>query len=172
MILQGIFNILDLYLNEIELFYNDVDKFFQDEISISLDVSVINAENIDEVLQNVVSFLIDRFEEFGIKRAIVENRFSSHFLELTDHEIKTISAFNDLYKIKLAPLIYEFLLEEIVYYLVDPTAASILLSFRGNRHRHRRHQHNEEQNGGKGFLLLEFMIELKNLRTLFEKFIV
>ena len=169
MILQGIFNILDLYLNEIELFYNDVDKFFQEEISNSLDVSVINAENIDEILQNVVSFLIDRFEEFGIKRAIVENRFSSHFLELTDHEIKTISAFNDLYKIKLAPLIYEFLLEEIVYYLVDPTAASILLSFRGNGHHRRRHQHNEEQNGGKGFLLLEFMIELKNLRTLFEK---
>ena len=162
MILQGIFNILDLYLTETELFYNDVDRFFQYEISTSLDVSVITEDNIAKVLQDIVSFLIDQFEELGIKRVKVENRFSSHFLELTDHEIKNISTFNDLYKIKLAPLIYEFLLEQIVYYLVDPTAASILLSFRGNGHP-------GEQNEGKGFLLLEFMIELKNLRTLFEK---
>lgn len=162
MILQGIFNILDLYLIETELFYNDVDRFFQFEISTSLDVSVITSDNIDEILQEIVSFLIERFEELGINRFKLENRFSSHFLELKDQEKKNISTLNDLYKIKLAPLIYEILLEQIVYYLVDPMAASILLNFRGNGHQ-------GEQNGGKGFLLLEFMIELKNLRTLFEK---
>jgi hypothetical protein len=162
MILQGIFNILDLYLSETELFYNDVDQFFQNEISNSLDVSEITSDNINKVLQDVVSFLMERFEGFGLKKSKVENRFSSHFLELKDHEKKKISTLNDLYKIKLAPLIYEILLEQIVYYLVDPTAASILLNFRGNRHQ-------GVHNGGKGFLLLEFMIELKNLRTLFEK---
>ncbi len=32
MILQGIFNILDLYSNEIDLFYNNIDKYFRDKI--------------------------------------------------------------------------------------------------------------------------------------------
>ncbi len=169
MILQGIFNILDLYLSETELFYNDVDHFFQEEISNSIDVSVITSDNIDKVLQDVVSFLIERFEGFGLKRSKVENRFSSHFLELKDHEKKNISTLNDLYKIKLAPLIYEILLEQIVYYLVDPMAASILLNFRGNGHQGEHNGGGRGRGGGRGFLLLEFMIELKNLRTLFEK---
>jgi len=170
MILQGIFNILDLYLIETDLFYNDVDRFFQNEISTSLDVSVITSDNIDEILQEVVSFLIARFEEFGLTRMKVENRFSSHFLELKEHEKKTIFTLNGLYKVKLAPLIYEILLEQIVYYLVDPAAASILLNFRGNRNQGEQNGGDGRgRGGGRGFLLLEFMIELKNLRTLFEK---
>ncbi len=166
MILQGIFNILDLFLTETELFYNDVDRFFhfhlQKEISKSLGISGITSDNIDKVLQDVVSFLIERLQGFGLEKSNVENRFSSHLVELNDNERKQISTLNDLYRIKLAPFIYEILLEQIVYYLVDPMAASILLNFRGNRHQ-------GEQNGGGGFLLLEFMIELRNLRTLFEK---
>ena len=160
--LQGIFNILDLYLNEIELFYNDVDHYFREHISNSLKIGVITVDNIEIVLKDVISFLIDRFEEFGLKRLKVKNRFSSLFSELKDQEKETISSFNELYKVKLSPLIYEILLEQIVYYLVDPAAASILLNFRGRRSQ-------RKPNHDKGFLLLEFMIELKNLRTLFEK---
>ncbi|HEA71192.1 MAG TPA: hypothetical protein ENH98_04605, partial [archaeon] len=65
MTLQGIFNILDLYLIEIELFYNDVDQYFQKHISNSLKTRVLTVDNIEIVLKDVVSFLIDRFEEFG-----------------------------------------------------------------------------------------------------------
>ncbi len=164
MILQGIFNILDLYLIEIELFYNDVDQYFQIEISNSLEVSEITADNIEDVLRDVVQFLVERFVELGLQRLKVENRFSSNFLELKDQEKKTITSFNELYKLKLSPLIYEILLEQIVYYLVDPKAASILLRFREGRSKVE-HDHN----GGRGFLLLEFMIELRQLRSLFEQ---
>ncbi|HDZ19352.1 hypothetical protein LCGC14_1285940 [marine sediment metagenome] len=161
MILQGILNILDLYLTETELFYNDVDQYFQKHISNSLKTRVLTVDNIEIVLKDVVSFLIDRFEEFGLKRLKVKNRFSSPFIELKDHEKKSITSLNELYKIKLAPLIYEILMEQIVYYLVDPMAASILLNFRG-KGSHIKH------NGDRGFLLLEFLIEIKNLRVLFE----
>ncbi|KKN42224.1 hypothetical protein LCGC14_0715490 [marine sediment metagenome] len=162
MTLQGIFNILDLYLIEIELFYNDVDHYFREHISNSLKIGAITVDNIEIVLKDVVLFLIDRFEELGLKRLKVKNRFSNQFLELKDQEKKSITSLNELYKIKLAPLIYEILLEQIVYYLVDPKAASILLNFRGKGSQVKQH-------GGRGFLLLEFMIELKQLRSLFEQ---
>ncbi|KKM89270.1 hypothetical protein LCGC14_1250320, partial [marine sediment metagenome] len=54
--LQGIFNILDLYLNEIELFYNDVDHYFRERISNSLKIGVITVDNIEIVLKDVISF--------------------------------------------------------------------------------------------------------------------
>ncbi len=164
MILQGIFNILDLFLIETELFYNDVDHYFYEEISDSLNISEITPDNVELVLKDAVSFLSRKFEELGLNKLKVENRFSSNFLELKDQEKKNFTHFEELYKKKLAPLIYEILLEQIIYYLVDSNAASILLRFRNGRPKVE-HDHK----GGRGFLLLEFMIELKDLRTLFEE---
>ncbi|KKL20389.1 hypothetical protein LCGC14_2455970, partial [marine sediment metagenome] len=75
-----IFYILDLFLIETELFYNDVDHYFYEEISDSLNISEITPDNVELVLKDAVSFLSRKFEELGLNKLKVENRFSSNFL--------------------------------------------------------------------------------------------
>ncbi len=260
MILQGLFNILDLYLNEIDLFYEALDRFFWQELRIffadlslgreelfeeNLKSSENNFTNKEELLQknfkffkslitedkesfrkklryifeknyksprdlrreirnlrrqnnlteweqkkeewkiqreklrkqrrlrrqsrkhrikyhmteivnkveqDFLTFLKEEFISLGFEKEYIEMRFMDPFLEIKKEEKETVSSPLELYKKKIAPVLYEIFLEKIADYLVDINAAQILLNLKA-----------------RGFLPIEFMMELRNLKELLGK---
>ncbi len=151
MIFQGLFNILDLYCNDIDLFYNNIDHYFRDKIIESFGTSPIEKEDMVEILDEITLFLIKVFVELGFELNEVETEFLDPFLEIQEDEIKAINSPVDLYERKIAPILYEIFLEKIVDYLVDPEVAPLMLKFKDE-----------------GFLPIEFIMELRNLKNLLE----
>ncbi len=152
MIFQGLYNVLDLYFNNIELFYNHIDEYFQTQIINSFGNNRIEKGNLRAISEKICSFLINYFIELGFKKTEIENKFLDPILEIENGDEETISVVIDLYKKKIAPLIYEILLDKIIAYLVDVNIAPLLLKFKDE-----------------GFLPIELIMEIRNLRTLFER---
>ena len=152
MIFQGLFNILDLYFKEIDLFYNNIDQYFRDKIINHFEDRQINETNINQKLENLTEYLIKVFEDIGFNKSEIENEFIDPFVEIHDKERKTITSIIELFEIKLAPVIYEIFLEIIVDYLEDVTVAPLMLKLKSE-----------------GFFSIEFIMELRNLKTLIEK---
>ncbi len=153
MILQGLFNILDLYFSNIELFYSNIDNYFQTQIINSFGNSTIEKKDQNVILEKLCSFLINHLIELGFKQTEIDNKFSDPILELKRVDKENISVVIDLYENKIAPLVYEIFLEKIINYLFDVELAPLMLKFKDL-----------------GFLPIEFIIELRNLKTLFERF--
>ena len=152
MIFQGLFNILDLYLNDIEIFYNNIDKYFQQKINNAFGGLKIEKGNINQTLEDLTSFLIKEFIELGFEQIEIENDFLDPFLELKDEDKENINSIIELYKKKIAPIIYETFLEKIVDYLVGIKVTPLMLKAKSE-----------------GFLSIEFIMELRNLKNLFEQ---
>jgi len=152
MIFQGLFNILDLYFNDIDLFYNNIDKYFFNKIDNSFSDYKIVEGNLNQALEDLTSFLIKDFIELGFEKIEIENDFLDPFLELKDDDKENINSIIELYKKKIAPIIYETFLEKIVDYLVDIKVTPLMLKAKSE-----------------GFLSIEFIMELRNLKNLFEK---
>ena len=151
MIFQGLFNILSLYLNEIDLFYNAIDQYFKVHINEHFKTVSINSENIDKIYDQFLSFIIQEFLEVGFERQEIENKFLDPFLELNKNQKISITSFNELYDEKASPIIYEIFLEKVVDYLVDVKVAPLMLKLKSE-----------------GSLSLEFIIELRTLKTLID----
>ena len=149
MILQGLFNILDLYFKEIDLFYNNIDHYFREKINTYFEDSLIDENNIDQKLKELTQYLVTLFEEIGFEKSEIENEFMDPFLEIRDKDNGKISSIIELYERKLAPLIYEIFLEKIVDYLVDIKVAPLMLKLKAE-----------------GFLTIEFIMELRNLKNI------
>lgn len=152
MILQGLFNILDLYFKEIDLFYNNIDQYFRDKINSDFEESLITKSNINQKLEDLTKFLIQLFVDIGIEEFEIEKEFLDPFLELREREREEITSILELYEEKLAPIIYEIFLEKIVDYLIDIKVAPLMLKLKS-----------------KGFLTIEFIMELRNLKNLIER---
>jgi len=152
MIFQGLFNILDLYFKDEDTFYNSIDHFFREKIVSSFGDSLINENNINQKLEDLISFLKDTFVDIGFEKKEIEIEFLDPYLEIREEKRGSITSVIDLYEKKIAPLIYEIFLEKIVDYLVDVKVAPLMLNLKS-----------------KGFLSLEFIIELKELKTLIDK---
>ncbi len=152
MIFQGLFNILDLYMNDIEIFYNNIDKYFQQKINNAFGGLKIEKGNINQTLEDLTSFLIKEFIELGFEQIEIENDFLDPFLELKDDDKENINSIIELYKKKIAPIIYETFLEKIVDYLVGIKVTPLMLKAKSE-----------------GFLSIEFIMELRNLKNLFEQ---
>ncbi|MFX1431201.1 MAG: hypothetical protein ACFFCY_13640 [Promethearchaeota archaeon] len=152
MIFQGLFNILDLYFKEIDLFYNNIDQYFREKINgFFIDIR-INENNINQKLEELAQYIIKIIKEIGFNSKDIENEFLDPFLELTKQERVQITTVLELYETKLAPIIYEIFLEKIVDYLVDVDVAPLMLKLKSE-----------------GFLTIEFIMELRNLKTLIER---
>ena len=149
MIFQGIFNIFNSYLRGIDLFYNSVDNYFLEKIRNHYGLD--EETDLDKALSKIVHFLTNEFVKLGLSRAKVKNRFSDKFLSLKADNINVITSIDSLYEKKIGPLIYEIIMENIVFYLVDKRGEQRILSFR---------KHN--------LFSVEFMLELRNLKNLFE----
>ncbi len=151
MILQGLFNILDLYSNEIDLFYNNIDKYFRDLIqkkfgSLSLEKE---KQGFIKNLEEIISFLKKELLELGFEREEIEIKLTDQTLEIRGREIPNINSVLELYEKKIAPLVYEIFLEKIVDYLVDINAAKILMTLKS-----------------KGFFPIEFIARIMNFKKL------
>ncbi len=149
MIFQGLFNILDLYFKEEDLFYNNIEQFFREKINSSFDDSSINKNNINQKLEDLTSFLEKIFVDLGFEKTEIENEFLDPYLEIRKEDSEEITSIIDLYEKKIAPIIYEIILEKIVDYLVDVKVAPLILNLKSN-----------------GFIPIEFIVELRDLKNL------
>ncbi|MFX0083460.1 MAG: hypothetical protein ACFE94_17065 [Candidatus Hodarchaeota archaeon] len=152
MIFQGLFNILDLYFNDIDLFYNNIDHYFRDKIIDFFGTNHIEKEDTQEILDEITLFLIKVFVELGFRLNEVEAEFLDPFLQIQDDDIQVTYTPVELYEKKIAPILYEIFLEKIVDYLVDTEVAPLMLKFKDE-----------------GFLPIEFIMELRNLKNLIER---
>ncbi|MFX0004420.1 MAG: hypothetical protein ACFE9C_09695 [Candidatus Hodarchaeota archaeon] len=152
MIFQGLFNILDLYFKEIDLFYKNIDQHFREKIiGSSIDINV-DENNITQKLEELTKYVVKIFNDIGFDIKDIENEFLDPFLELNRQEKANITTVLKLYETKLAPIIYEIFLEKIVDYLVDIDVAPLMLKLKSE-----------------GFLTIEFIMELRNFKTLIER---
>ncbi|MFX1454625.1 MAG: hypothetical protein ACFFDB_04560 [Promethearchaeota archaeon] len=152
MIYQRIFKILEMYLNGMETFYHHVDNYFLEKIRKIIKSNQNLEYDFVEALEEIIPFLVDEFVTLGLYRAKVQNRFFDKFITLKIEENDIISSIKDLYEKKIAPLVYEVILEQVIFYLVDERGTPIILYFKN-----------------KGLLSIDFIIELKNLKNLFER---
>ncbi|MFX1377098.1 MAG: hypothetical protein ACFFA0_14930 [Promethearchaeota archaeon] len=152
MIFQGLFNILDLYFNDIDLFYNNIDHYFQEKIITTFGNIPIEKKDLSHKLESVISYFSDVFVNLGFEIDEVETLFLDPHLEIQKGDDETINSPIELYERKLAPFIYEFFFEKIVDYLVDVEIAPLMLKLKSE-----------------GFLPIEFIMELRNLKNLLER---
>jgi len=150
MIFQGLYNILDLFLNDIDLFYNNIDHYFQDKIFVSLGNNQIEKKDLEDKLKEVISILTEIFVDLGFNSSEITWKFSDLHSEI--REDRGISPI-ELYEKILAPIIYEFFLEKIVDYLVNIDVAPLMLKLKDE-----------------GFLPIEFIMELRNLKNVLERY--
>ena len=151
MIFQGIFNILDLYFKGGDLFYNNVETFFREKIISHFTDSSVTEKNINQKYQELTSFLEKKFVEIGFEKEEIANKFLDPFLEHLIKYIKQITSVICLYKKRFAPLIFKIFLEIIVDYLIDIMVAPLMIKLKSI-----------------GFLSIEFIMELRNLKDLLE----
>lgn len=147
MIFQGLYNILDLYLNESETFYQNIDKYFKD----NLENIPFDKDDLQETLNSILEEITHQFTELGFSKIEIDNKFSDPFLNIKWSEKDEINSIIDLYRYKIAPMVYEIILEKIVDYLVDSEVAHLMLNLKSN-----------------GLLPIEFIMELRKLKVLFE----
>ncbi len=150
MLYQGLFNILDLYFKGEDLFYNSIETFFREKINSFFVISSETEKNINQKYQDLTLFLEKMFVDFGFEKDDIQNRFQDPFLELREDDLRITSVIA-LYEIKFAPIIYEIFLEIIVDYLIDIKVAPLMLKLKSI-----------------GFLPIEFIMELRNLKDLIE----
>lgn len=152
MIYQGLFNILSLYLDNIEFLYSSLDQYFQDKIINSLSIDLKGKKNLDLALDELKKIISKALQEIGVEEIEVENKLSDPFLELNPEDYDRINTLDDLYQYKIAPIIYEIFLEELVHYIAESTASEIIINLKS-----------------KGFLNIEFIVDIKGLKSLFDE---
>ncbi len=154
MIFQGIFNILDLYSNEIDDFYNNIDKYFHQKIDNLCEKKTFKECSLKKEFKEMQSFLTKELIELGFEREEIEYNFSDESLKIRKDEIGTLKTPIERYEKKFAPIIYEIFLEKIVDYLAEfNNTESMMLNLKS-----------------KGFLPIELIMEIRNLKNLFKKF--
>ncbi|MHA1914696.1 MAG: hypothetical protein ACW986_01040 [Promethearchaeota archaeon] len=141
---------MDLYLNDIDLFYNNIDHYFQDKIIASFGNNQIDKKDLIQKQKEIISILTEKFVDLGFELSDISWKFSDIHSEI--REDRSISSI-ELYENILAPVIYEFFLEKIVDYLVNTDVAPLMLKLKDE-----------------GFLPIEFIMELRNLKNLLERY--
>ncbi len=153
MIFQGLFNIFDLYLKDIDLFYNNINLYFRDKINNSFGDHPIAENELNQKFEDLIEYLKREFIGLDFDKLEIENKFLDPFLEIREEDKKKFNSTLELFENKISPIIYEILLEKIVDYLVDLKVAPLMLKLKSE-----------------GFLPIEFIMELRNLKDLLEKF--
>ncbi len=149
MIFQGLFNILDLYLNEIDLFYNAIHQYFRSTISSSFNITLIEEDELDSKFEDILNLIKPELLELGLESVEIESKLSDPFVELKKEGFKKRINVVELYHDKILPIIYELFFEKVVDYLVGDKVAPLMLKLKAE-----------------GFLPIEFIMELRNLKEL------
>jgi hypothetical protein len=149
MIFQGLFNILDLYLNEIDLFYNAIHQYFRNKISSSFVITLLEEDELDRRFEDILNMIKSELLELGLDSVEIESKLSDPFVELKKEGFREKINVVALYHDKILPIIYELFLEKVVDYLVGDEVAPLMLKLKSE-----------------GFLPIEFIMELRNLKKL------
>ena len=151
MIFQGVFNILSFYLDELEAFYDRIDKYLLEKILSGVPNRNSPNLNYEQNLDKTLEIITDELIRLGFDNLELENKMMDPFFELSSED--SIRNMKELYDKKVAPIVYEIFLEKIVEYLVDVKSIPIMLNLKS-----------------KGLFELGFIIELRNLKNLMDKF--
>ena len=149
MIFQGLFNILDLYLNESDLFYNAIHQYFRSRIRSSFHITLIEGDELDSRFEDIINLIKSELLGLGLESVEIESKLSDPFVELKKEGFRGKINVVELYHDKILPIIYELFLEKVVDYLVGDEVAPLMLKLKSE-----------------GFLPIEFIIELRNLKKL------
>ncbi|MFX1572939.1 MAG: hypothetical protein ACFFB0_09325 [Promethearchaeota archaeon] len=152
MIFQGILNILDFYLGNIDAFYDYIDDYFGKKIITNIKNDTIKKENLNQITDKIIPHLQKELLELGFEQSEIENTFLDPFLEIKKKDYEIIYTTKDIFEKKIAPLIYELFLKKFIDYFVDIDVEELMLKLRKQ-----------------GFLTIELIIELRNLKNLFDK---
>ncbi|TXT61599.1 MAG: hypothetical protein BAJALOKI2v1_20052 [Promethearchaeota archaeon] len=151
MIFQGLFNVLNLYLNEIYLFYDSIDNYFKKKLYEKFEAR-LNNDSFDSIMDDIVEYLEEEFMKLGFLKDEMEHYYIFQLSEIKDMENGKIRSLVQFYD-KIIPVINEFFLEKIFEYIIDDEAAASTMSTLRS----------------KELLPISFIMELRNLKTLFER---
>ena len=152
MIYQGLFSILHKFSDNIDLFYNIIYNYFQGNICKHFSDRIIEKNNAEEVLEEIIEYASRIFYELGFDECDLQHNFSNHILDVKKYNHEKITSISNLYNITF-PVICDIFLKKIFKYLIgSKSAARIIMELRV-----------------KGVLPIEFLMELKNLKNLYEK---
>jgi len=151
MIFQGLFNVLNLYSNEIYLFYDSIDQYFKNKLYKKFEAK-LNTNDFESIMDEMIDYLEEEFVELGFFRDKIEHYYIFQLTEIKEKENGNITSLVQFYN-KIIPIINEFFLEKIFEYIVDDEAASSTMRTLRS----------------KNLLPISFIMELRNLKTLFER---
>ena len=134
------------------MIYNNIDHYFREKINNVFENSPIQKDVLSQKLEELVSYLTEELINLGFEQIVIETEFLDPYLKIQKDDMKNISLPLELYEKKVAPIIYEIFLEKIVDYLVDPHVAPLMLKLKDE-----------------GFLPIEFIVELRNLKNVLER---
>jgi len=148
MITYGLIKIIELCSNEIYLFYDNVDNYFKQKIHENIRKFIVDS---DQLLQKLLTLCHKSLSKFGFRDEEIESHLCRIWKTNIDERIKKNADINELYE-TISPYLYEIFIEKLLNYLVDNNSSSIM-----------------EVLKAKGFLSIEFIIELKRFKELFDK---
>jgi len=154
MIFQGLLNISSLYLDNEDSLFNRLDQFFHEKMNFLAETDVLCINETDNSFPKLLEVIKINLLKMGFEEEELEYAFLDPFINLNRIEIDCLSSIHRIYDQKLAPIIYEIFLEKIVDYLVDiKNVTQFMLNLKSAN-----------------FLSLEFIVELRNLKDLINKY--
>ncbi|NVM18346.1 MAG: hypothetical protein HWN80_11570 [Candidatus Lokiarchaeota archaeon] len=154
MIFQGLLNISSLYLDNEDILFNRLDQFFHDRINDLTNANNNETDNLNSQFTKLLEFVKSELVALGFDREGLEYIFLDPFVKLNLNDTEKKCTIHQIYDLKVAPILYEIFLEKVVAYLVDfDNVNSIMLNLKSSN-----------------FLSLEFIVELKNLKDLIDKY--
>ena len=152
MILQGLYNILELYSDQKDSFYANIDKYFIHLLNHDFDNFSGTFEDLVKITETIINKFKIELINLGFNKAEIENKFMSSYLNFTQEDREEIHTIDKLYKKKIAPIIYEIFLEVVLFYIADLDIDSLIINLKS-----------------KGFLPIEYILELGNLKKSYSK---
>ncbi|MFX0048539.1 MAG: hypothetical protein ACFE8G_10285, partial [Candidatus Hermodarchaeota archaeon] len=154
MIYQGLLNISSLYLDNEDYLFNQLDQFFHEKINELWTINNNVTDKLNIQVPKLLDFIKSELVSLGFEREMLEYIFLDPFVKITAEDINKKYAIHQIYDLKIAPILYEIFLEKVVAYLVDIENVNIIMLNLKSAN----------------FLSLEFIVELKNLKDLIDKY--
>ena len=98
MILQGLYNILELYSDQKDSFYANIDKYFIHLLNHDFDNFSGTFEDLVKITETIINKFKIELINLGFNKAEIENKFMSSYLNFTQEDREEIHTIDKLYK--------------------------------------------------------------------------
>ena len=151
---QGLLNISRLYLDNEDFLFNQLDLYFHEKINHFSQTKSNEIVDLNDQFTHLLDSIKSELVTLGFEKKSIEYIFLDPFLNLNQEELNRELTIHQIYDLKVAPVLYELFLEKVVEYLADLNNVNrIMLNLKSTN-----------------FLSLEFIVELKNLKDLFNNY--